>query len=211
MVHLLSASLVSLYVVLALAVPLTQAQADPTGPPASSLAGAPAPVAEAPVVRPSATAEPARQAPMPSAAEIAYAQEVLHTQLQRERLLSLNRDYRGPAVALGLGVASLITGAVVFSLAWRTTYPVCEWDQSSSFCEDSDDFNRRADLTGLIMMPLGAALILVSGPILARRLSRHNRLRSAERYLDQLSHWTGQVSLQTPTRQTMGLTTRFRF
>lgn len=210
MVHLLCASLVSLYVALALSVPLAQAQADPTGPAASSLAGAPAPVAEAPAVRPSTT-KPAPQARMPSAAEIAYAQEVLHTQLQRERLLSQNRDYRGPAVVLGLGVASLLTGAVVFSLAWRTTYPVCEWDQSTSFCEDSDDFNRRGDLTGLIMMPLGAALILVSGPILARRLGRHNRLRSAERYLDQLSHWTGQISLQTPTRQTMGLTTHWRF
>jgi hypothetical protein len=108
-------------------------------------------------------------------------------------------------------VASLITGAVVFSLAWRTTSPVCEWNQSSSLCEESDSFNRRGDLTGLIMMPLGAALILVSGPILARRLSRDSRLRSAERYLDQLSHWTGQISLQTPSRQTMGLTTRWRF
>jgi hypothetical protein len=210
MVHQLSASLVSLYVVLALAVPLTEAQADPTGPAASSLAGAPAPVAEAPVVRASATAEPAPQARTPSAAEIAYAQEVLHTQLQRERLRSLNHDYRGPAVVLGLGVASLITGAIVFARAWRTDYPVCEWSQTS-FCEESDDFNRRGDLTGLIMMPLGAALILVSGPILARRLGRHNRLRSAERYLDQLSHWSGQISLQTPTRQTMGVTTHWRF
>jgi len=211
MLRLLSASLVSLYLALALAVPRTRAQAEPAGPATSSPASAPAPVALAQGVPPSAAPEPAPPARMPSAAEIAYAQEVLHTQLQRERLLSQNRDYRGPAVVLGLGVASLITGAVVFSLAWRTDDPVCEWDQSSSFCEDDDDFNQRGDRAGLIMMPLGAALILVSGPILARRLGRHNRLRSAERYLDQLSHYTGQISLQTPTRQTMGLTTRWRF
>ena len=209
MLRLFSAALVSITVALAPGGLLAQAGAEPTAPAARSVAGAPAALAQGTAV-PSVTTEPALRA-TPSAAQIAYAQELLHTQLLRERLLSQNRDYRGPAVVLGVGVASLITGAVVFSLAWRTNYPVCEWGEGSTFCEDNDDFNRRGDLTGLIMMPLGAALILVSGPILARRLGRHNRLRSAERYLDQLSHWTGQFTLQAPTRQTMGLTTRWRF
>ncbi|MDB4974037.1 MAG: hypothetical protein JWN48_2378 [Myxococcaceae bacterium] len=153
----------------------------------------------------------AAQAAPPSALEIARSQELMRYSLRRERLLGANRNYTLPAITLGLGVASLVVGGVVFARAWHTANLDCDASWESHGCAEGGDYNRTEDRAGLVMMPLGAVLILVSTPLLIVRLSRQMRLQRTERYLEQLARWTGPLTLQAPARHSLGVTTHWRF
>lgn len=117
--------------------------------------------------------------PSPSAEEIARAQEIIHLRVRRQDLLASNRRWQVPAVGLGLGVSSLVIGGIVFATAWGYNDSCAGSDYS---CGDFE-YRRSRDVTGLIMMPLGAALVLTSVPMLIVRVVRHNRLKRVERSL----------------------------
>jgi len=102
--------------------------------------------------------------------------------LRRDLLWQSNRRWQAPAIVLGVGAASLVVGGIVFASAWSTPSPVC----NDTSCVQDGDYSVPKDRTGLIMMPTGAALVLVSAPILAVRLSRVMRLKRIEQTLELL-------------------------
>lgn len=116
---------------------------------------------------------------------------VLMLQLELER--AANSRWQPAAAALGLGISSVIAGSVAFSLAWRNSYDDC-YD-----CGTSQSLDR----TGLVLIPLGALVTLVSAPLLIVRVARHRRLKRIEQTIERLG---GTLSLERK-----GLAARFRF
>jgi len=112
----------------------------------------------------------------------AVAQERVRLSLQRELLWESNRRWLAPAIVLGVGAASLVVGGIVFATAWGSSSIVC----NDTGCADDDGYSVVRDRTGLIMMPTGAALVLVSTPFVIIRLSRAMRLKRTERTLELL-------------------------
>src|SRR5262245_58460745 len=60
---------------------------------------------------------------VPSTQDIERAREIRWLSLQREELLESNRSLLLPAIGAGVGVATLVTGAVVYAqaLTWEHT------------------------------------------------------------------------------------------
>jgi hypothetical protein len=125
---------------------------------------------------------PAASVAVPSVQEIALAQEVLRLRVHQNQLLASNRRWEVPAIGLGVGVSSLVIGGIVFATAWSDT-GYCY--SSYGTCE-GDDYNVARDRTGLVMMPLGAALVIASVPMLIVRVVRHKKLKRVERALTYL-------------------------
>ena len=116
---------------------------------------------------------------MPSAREIAREQELIRLRVRQQELLVSNRSWQVPAIGLGLGISSLVIGGIVFRSAWDTEYD-CAYDYG--YCDD--DYNQTRDRTGLVMMPLGAVLTIVSVPMLVIRVVRHQKLKRVDRALE---------------------------
>lgn len=117
----------------------------------------------------------------PSALEVARAQEVLKLTMNREELLERNRAYVWPALGMGLGAATLGLGGSLYALAWVDALTYCR----NGDCSTSGYYPRR-ERAGLVLMPLGAALILVNTPMFAIRLGRARRLERTTRRLRRL-------------------------
>lgn len=110
----------------------------------------------------------------------ALVEERARLSLKRELLWQSNRRWLAPAIALGVGAASLVVGGIVFARAWSSN--AC----NDAGCADDDEYSVAGDRAGLVMMPTGAVLVLVSTPFVIIRLSRAMRLKRTERTLELL-------------------------
>lgn len=135
-----------------------------TAPPAS--ASAPPPPSSPPA--PAAYATPAP--------EIASARqyEINALMEKRGKLMVSRRDYIGPAIGMGVSLTAFVVGAVVFARAWSDTY---------DYYGGYDDYNVAKDRAGLILMPVGAAGLVVSTTMTIIRVSRTRRLGRVDQRL----------------------------
>lgn len=108
-----------------------------------------------------------------------HLQTIVRLNERRELLLAANRKWKVPAIVMGIGVSTLVIGGLVFHRAWNQPE-----DCYNGWCES--DFNERMDVTGLVMMPVGAAIVLASAVPLIVRVARTKRLRRVEARLEQL-------------------------
>jgi hypothetical protein len=122
---------------------------------------------------------PASLAPSPPVAfvpppdpweEYIRAQQIVQLRVKADVLRVSNRSLLAPGVVLGIGVASLLVGGIVFARAWNA----------------SEDYSVAGDRAGLVMMPVGAALTVSAVPVLAVRLARTLRLQRVEHALRML-------------------------
>lgn len=117
---------------------------------------------------------------------------------RRELLLARRRHWQVPLVVSALGAVSLIAGGIVFYRAWN---PSCDIEG------DDCNYSTRGDRAGLVMMPLGAAHVIVGTPLFAVRLSRTRRLARVERALARLR--SAPLVVPAPSGAALTWSTRF--
>jgi len=88
-----------------------------------------------------------------------------------DELRPRNRRWQAPAVLAGLGASAMVAGGIVFARAWGST---CY----ATSC--GDGYSQAKERTGLVLLPTGAALVLIAMPMFAVRLARGVRLKRAE-------------------------------
>lgn len=130
-------------------------------------------------------------------ADFYRAQELALLAVQLEQQRAANRRWRPAALGLTLGLASIIAGSVTFARAWGMSY---------DDCNDCDGYNQTMDRAGLVLIPVGAMLTLVSAPLLIIRVARTRRVHLIEQTIVRLG---GRLSL-APQGGT-GLTARLMF
>jgi hypothetical protein len=145
---------------------------DAPAPSSTSSAAQPPPPAPAGYVLPP-LGQPMGPPPGMEQHDFFRVQEVARLEVQRESLRASNRRWQTPAAMLGLAVSSMFIGAGVFVSSWNY-YNDTQWR------------------TGVAMMTLGGALVLISTPMLIMRASRASRLKRIERTILRLG---GQLSL----------------
>lgn len=141
----------------------------------------------------------------PSAPEVALAEESLRLRMTRDLLLSRNRRWQVPAVGIGVGVASIVVGAVVFISSQHVGDPL----SSCGSCSDGD-FDKAPFGVGVGLLTLGSLLVVVGLPMFAVRLGRELRLRTLERRLGYLATSISLVPQVKPSEH-VGLAATFRF
>lgn len=150
---------------------------------------------------------------------VARAQETLRLRLSRDFLLSQNHNYVLPSVGLSLGVATLVTGAVLFIRSWKQETS----SHSGYFCSGeggscgtqsvvygdspAGDPMRNA---GIATLSVGAGLSLVSAAMLVVRVARHVRLKRIQQKLAWLETRASLAPKLAPRGQA-GLTVSFKF
>jgi len=133
----------------------------------------------APTAAPAQTSAPAVSDQELIRRSLFYDQEVARLDAYRAHLLASNRRWQPPLMAAATGAAALIAGGVVF---WRAWSP----DGCPGVDGGCDTFNPRMDLAGLVLMPTGALITMVSTGFFAVRAGRASRLARAERALRRL-------------------------
>ncbi len=149
---------------------------------------------------------------------VAQAQETLRLRLSRDYLLTTNRHYVRPAIGLGLGVASIVTGVTLFILSWNVdanahVSHTCSSETGKCVTHgnipDSGPQNRAVRDAGIGILALGMALTLVSAPMLTVRVVRHFRLKRIQHKLDWLEKRASFIPRLQPRHAALSL--RFTF
>lgn len=123
-----------------------------------------------------------------SAEEQARQKELARLYALRAKQLTYNRRWLGPAITLGLGALTMITGGLLFAHSVEDV-GACDEDED---CGNTD----RVFGAGLVMMIfIGPLTLLVSSVLLVARRTRALQLRNTESAIHRLR---GQVSL-TPS------------
>jgi hypothetical protein len=157
---------------------------------------APEPSADQPVLAPSPP--PVLRSVRELEAAIGRQLDFAELERRREVLLTRRRNWEVPLAVSAVGAASLIAGGVVFYRAWN---PSCDIEN------DDCNYSTVGDRAGLVMMPLGAALVIVGTPLFAVRLSRARRLARVERALERLR--AAPVVVPTPSGAALTWGARF--
>ncbi len=119
----------------------------------------------------------------PSLTGIARAEDVLRLRMKHDHLLSTNRRWQLPAVGLGVAAVFVATGAALFIRSWSVG-PKRDEDSSPDDSDiPADRFNAPRWATGIGLITAGAALAVVSAPMLTLRLARSKRCATLEREL----------------------------
>jgi hypothetical protein len=115
---------------------------------------------------------------------------------QRDALRATNRRWQVPAVGLSLGVASILTGATMMMLRNAPGACSCYDYVCSDGC--SDGVNWAMDRAGMVMLPVGGALVLINTPLLIVRAVRSRRLHATEATIRRLGGELSLLPLLTP-------------
>ena len=118
----------------------------------------------------------------PSLTEIARAEDVLRLRMKHDHLLSTNRRWQLPAVGLGVAAVFVAAGAALFIRSWSVG-PSGTKLSPDDFDIPADRFNAPRWTTGIGLITAGAALAVVSAPMLTLRLARSMRCDTLEREL----------------------------
>lgn len=163
------------------------ARAEPTEASTGAVPPSEASEASVPAAPSAAQLAPPVGAPSPGLVRIYQPEPVrldAETLLRREialhaarglRLAESNRRYLPPVLTAALGATAMVVGGILFYQAWNVHLD-----------EDEDDISMAKDTAGLVLMPVGAAVVITSTCVFAIRLSRARRLARVKRVLTRL-------------------------
>jgi hypothetical protein len=133
----------------------------------------------------------------------------LYDQLEAQRLT--NRRWQVPAVGQAVGIASILSGALVLILS-GTRIAGCSYADEDGSGSDRcpQGTNVTMERAALVLMPVGGALMLINTPLLIVRALRAGRMVQTEAAIRRLGGQVSFAPLLTP-RGDAGLGARLSF